>query len=85
MNDIDSEELKKMEELKKVIIKKILTKEAIERLGRIKLVKPDLATQLELYLLQLFQSGKIKNEITDEQLKFILESLTSKKEFRLVK
>lgn len=85
MNDIDPEELKKIEELKKTILKKILSKEAIERLGRIRLVKPDLATQLELYLVQLFQSGKIKNEITDEQLKFILESLTSKKEFRIVK
>lgn len=85
MNDIDPEELKKIEELKKTILKKILTREAIERLGRIRLVKPDLATQLELYLVQLFQSGKIKNEITDEQLKFILESLTSKKEFRIVK
>jgi programmed cell death protein 5 len=84
-DEISPEELKKFEELKKVIMKKILTKEAIERLGRIKLVKADLATQLELYLVQLFQAGKIKDQVTDEQLKFILDGLTQKKKFNIIK
>lgn len=79
------EDLKKIEELKKTVLKNILTREAMERLSRIKLVKPDLAMQLELYLVQLYQSGKIKSEISDEQLKFILETLTSKKEFKIKK
>ena len=81
--DISSEELKKIEQLKKIVLLKILTKEARERLSRIKLVKPEMATQLELYLVQLYQSGKIKSEINEEQLKLILESLTSKKEFKI--
>ena len=38
-DEINPEEMKKVEELKKVVMKKILTKEAIERLGRIRLVK----------------------------------------------
>jgi len=84
-DEISPEELKKFEELKKVIMKKILTKEAIERLGRIKLVKADLATQLELYLVQLFQAGKIKDQVTDEQLKFILDGLIQKKKFNIIK
>ncbi len=83
MNEI--EDLKQLEELKKIVLKKILSKEAFERLGRIKLVKPELATQLELYLLQLYQQNKIKEEISDEQFKTILESLTSKKEFKIIK
>lgn len=83
--EMSLEELRRIEELKKVVLKKILTRDAMERLGRIKLVKPDLAMQLELYLVQLHQSGKIKSEISDEQLKFILETLTAKKEFKIRK
>lgn len=78
------ETLQQLEILKKEILKKILTKEACERLGRIRLVKPELANQLELYLIQLYQAGKIK-EVNDAQLKLILESLTSKKEFKIKK
>jgi len=83
--EISLEEMKRIEELKKIILKRILSKRAFERLGRIRLVKPELATQLELYLVQLYQAGKIKTEISDEQLRLILESLTSKREFRIVK
>ena len=81
--EMSSEELKKIEQLKKMVLLKVLTKEARERLSRIKLIKPEMAAQLELYLVQLYQSGKIKSEINEEQLKLILESLTSKKEFKI--
>lgn len=73
------------ERIKETILRKVLTKEAKERLGRIKIVKPELATQLEIYLVQLYQSGKIKTVINDEKLKMILNSLTSKKRFRIIK
>lgn len=74
-----------LEEVKKDVLKKVLSKEAFERLGRIRLVKPEMASQLELYLIQLFQTGKIKNQISDEQLKAILEKLDSKPKFRIIK
>jgi len=77
------EQVEQLEKLKKVVMNKILTKEAIERLGRIRLVKPELATQLELYLMQLYQSGQIKNMIDDSQLKKILNALTSKKQYNI--
>jgi programmed cell death protein 5 len=83
--DISQAELQKLEEMKKIVLKKILSKEAIERLGRIKLVKPELAAQLELYLIQLYQSGKLKGELSDEQLKLILENLSAKREFKILK
>jgi programmed cell death protein 5 len=83
--DQNQEELKKIEEMKKNIMKKILSKSAVERLGRIRLVKPDLASQLELYLVQLYQEGKLKREITDEELKMILDSLTSKRGFKIIR
>lgn len=87
MNDqeVSLEEMKKIEELKKIILKKILSKGAFERLGRIRLVKPELAAQLELYLVQLFQEGKLKREISDQELKLILDSLTTKREFKIIK
>ena len=78
-------EEQKIEELKKTIMKRILSKEAVERLGRIKLVKPELAAQLELYLLQLYQSGKIKSLISEQQLKLILETIGDKKEFKIIR
>jgi programmed cell death protein 5 len=83
--EINAEELKKLEEMKKLVMKRILSKDAIERLGRIRVVKPDLATQLELYLIQMYQAGKIREEISDEQLKTILETLSSGKEFKILK
>jgi len=79
------EELKKFEELKKIIMNKILSKEAIERLGRVRLVKPELAMQLELYLMQLYQSGQIKTIIDDKKLKQILNSVVKKKDFKVIR
>ena len=67
------------EMLKKEILRKILSKDAMERLGRVKLVNPVLASQLEAYLVQLYQMGQIKQTVSDEMLKKILASLTSKK------
>jgi len=83
--EITPEQMKQVEEMKKFLMKKLLTKEAIERLGRIKLVKPELATQLEMYLIQLYQAGRIKGEVTDEQLKTLLDAVTTKKEFNIIK
>jgi len=79
------QQLQELEKLKKVVMRKILTKEAIERLGRIRLVKPELAAQLELYLLQAYQTGQIKNTIDDARLKQILDAITKKKKLKIVR
>lgn len=78
-------EAQRMEQLKKIVLKKILSREASERLARIKLVKPDIANQLEMYLVQLYESGKIKGEVSDEQIKTILDMVSSKKDFKIIK
>ena len=86
--DINSEqlqEIQKIEELKRVVMKKIFTKESLERMNRIRLVKPELATQLELYLLQLYKAGQIKAVIDDERLKMILDSIVKKKDFKILR
>jgi len=78
-------ELQELEKLKKIVLRKILTKEALERLGRVKLVKPQLATQLELYLVQLYQTGQIKSMIDDNKLRSILDALSKGKEYKLIR
>ena len=85
MDELTPEQLKEFEELKKRIMGRILSKEAIERLGRVRIVKPQLALQVEAYLIQLYQAGKIKEVISDEQLKSILETISSGKKFRILK
>jgi programmed cell death protein 5 len=88
MNNITPEQMQQLEEfekLKKVVMRKLLTRDAIERLGRIRLVKPELATELEVYLIQLYQSGQIKNVIDDTQLRKILDSITQKPKFKIIK
>ena len=69
--------------MRKNILSRMLSKDAHERLSRVRAVKPELAAQLETYMVSLFQSGQIKNEITDEQLKQILDKVTQKKEFNI--
>lgn len=80
-----AQQMRQLEELKKQVVKKVLSKEAIERLGRIRVVKPELASQLELYLIQLYQSGKVKGEISDTQLKAFLDAIVSKREFNIIR
>jgi len=79
------EQLQEIEKLKKAVMGKILTKEAVERLGRIRLVKPELAAQLELYLLQAYQNGEIKTVIDDTKLKQILDAIVKKKDFKILR
>ena len=64
---------------KSAVLRVILTPEARTRLSNIKMVKPEFAEQLELQLIQLAQSGRIRIPITDEQLKSILVELQSRR------
>ena len=67
------------------IMRRILTPTARERLGRVKLVRPELARQVELLLVQLYQAGQIKEPIDDAKLKRILAEIDARtrKEFRI--
>ena len=67
------------------ILRRILTPEARERLSRVKLVKPELAQQVELILVQLYQAGQIRERIDDAKLKKILAQIDARtrREFRI--
>jgi programmed cell death protein 5 len=68
---------KRLEAQKQVLMRRILTQEARQRLANLKMVKPEFASQLELQLIQIAQQGKIELPIGDEQLKEILQKLQS--------
>jgi programmed cell death protein 5 len=91
---MNPDELKKYQEqlqqqqaevFKKAALFKYLTKEARERLNRIKVVRPELAGKVELALLQAVQLGQINGIITDTQLKNILTEVTEKKQMRILR
>lgn len=67
------------EKQKKAALRKILTTEARERLGRIKVARPEVAENIENQLIMLAQSGRLKNKINDEQLRELLSKLIPKK------
>lgn len=67
------------------IMRHILTPEARERVGRVKLVRPELARQVELVLVQLYQAGQIREPIDDAKLKKILAQVDARtrKDYRI--
>lgn len=96
MDDKELEEIKqkKLQEalqkqqidmVKKAAAFKFMTKEARERLNRVKAVKPELAEKVELALLQAIQMGQLRDMITDEQMKTILLEVSEKKSYRILK
>ena len=67
------------EEQKKQILRTLLTAPARERLGRIKVARPEIAEAIENQIILLAQGGKLKNKINDEQLRMLLSQAIPKK------
>jgi programmed cell death protein 5 len=57
------------------VLRRILTPEARERLGRIRLAKPDVANAVEQQLIALAASGRIQRQIDDATLRSLLERI----------
>jgi programmed cell death protein 5 len=62
------------------LLAQILTPEAAERLGRIRLVKAARATDVESRLIMLARSGQLRGRVTEEQLKEILGAVAEHEE-----
>ena len=58
-----------------MMLMRILEPEARERLNTIKMTKPEVAGAVEQQLIMLAQSGRIRDRISDSQLKAILKQL----------
>jgi programmed cell death protein 5 len=70
---------------KQALMRQILTPGARQRLANIKIVRPDFASQLEVQLIQVAQSGRVQLPISDETLKKLLAQLMAQQQRRDIK
>ncbi|HEY0090512.1 MAG TPA: DNA-binding protein [Candidatus Lokiarchaeia archaeon] len=70
---------KDFEAKKYEIMRKILSQEGRQRLENIRMVKPQLAEQIELQLIQLAQAGRLKGPLSDADFVKILKQITGQK------
>ncbi|MFG1450413.1 MAG: DNA-binding protein [Thermoplasmataceae archaeon] len=79
----DAEEQKRYQEAEKArkqqILRQILAPDARERLANVRLVRPDLAENVENQLIQLASMGRINRLINDSDVRDILGKLTENK------
>jgi programmed cell death protein 5 len=69
---------------KEMILKQLLSPEARLRLNNVRMVKQELATLVENYLIGMASQGKIRSQISDDQLKQILLSVQQpKRDFKI--
>ncbi|KAI9479388.1 hypothetical protein LPJ78_005370 [Coemansia sp. RSA 989] len=68
-----SEKEREMEQIRQENLDRVLDKDARQRLGTIKMVKPEKARKVEDAILRMAQVGQIRSKITEEQLKGILD------------
>jgi programmed cell death protein 5 len=74
--DREAQERKMMRE---AALRMALTSEARQRLANVRMVRPDLASSIEEYVIQLASSGKLRSAVDDEQVKQMLATLQGKK------
>ncbi|MEM3403562.1 MAG: DNA-binding protein [Nitrososphaeria archaeon] len=71
--------------LKLQILKIYLTSEARQRLNNVRMVRPEIADFVENQIIQLASTGKLKRQITDEEVKQILSNIAERerREFKI--
>jgi len=69
------ERARQMETQKQAILRQIVTPEARDRLANVKIANPDLANSVEMQLIQLAQSGRLNDMVSDAMLKNILRQV----------
>jgi len=76
---IMQERAKQAEAERQAIMRQILTPDARERLGRVRMANPDVAMAVEDQLIRLLQMGRVNSQIDDETLKAILRKVAPQK------
>lgn len=73
------EQAKQFEMQKQSVLRQIMTPEARDRLANIRLANPQMADSVEMQLIQLAQSGRLRGVIDDAMLRNILGQITPQK------
>lgn len=68
-------EMRRRDAERSEILRRILTPEARERLGRIRLAKPEVAASVEQQLIALAASGRLQRAVDDTTLRALLERI----------
>ena len=79
---VQQDELERQQRQKaqmQMVLMQILEPDARERLNTIKLTKPEFAGAIEQQLIQLAQSGRLHQKITDAQFKELVRQLAPAK------
>ncbi len=84
-SEAEEEAEEQYEQQKENLLRQLLTPDARERLGRVKLARPEVAEGIEQQVIMLAQRGMVKGKIDDETLKKLLRKVTerSKKDFTI--
>jgi programmed cell death protein 5 len=71
--------------LREQVMRLFLTSEARQRLTNVRMVKPEVADFVEEQIIQLINSGKLKRQLNDEEVKEILSNIAGKerREFKI--
>ncbi|PHH86988.1 hypothetical protein CDD83_9458 [Cordyceps sp. RAO-2017] len=76
----EQQQKQQQDEARQHMLTQILHPEAADRLGRIRLVKPQRATDVENRLIMLAQTGQLRQKVTEAQLKELLNAVADNKE-----
>lgn len=78
--DVDEEAMQAQQEQadaqKKAILRQYLTDGARKRLNTVKMSKPEHGEQIERQIIALAQSGRVQDQIDEDQMKQLLSELT---------
>jgi len=89
MNQKELQEQLKLQQqvaMLEALAKQSMSKEAVSRYGNLKAAHPELAIQVAAFIAQGVQMGKVREQISDEELKEMLISFQQpKKEFKVVR
>merc|ERR1712098_718889 len=71
------ERAKQMEDMKNGILSQVLDQKARARLNTLMVAKPEKGKQVEAMLCQMAQSGQLGGKLGDDELKSLLDRMTS--------
>ncbi len=79
-------EMRRRDSERAEVLRRILSSDARERLGRIRLAKPDVAAAVEQQLIALAASGRLQRVVDDATLRSLLERISpERREIRITR